>query len=50
MLTILGSKQRFCDGLSRRSFLTAGALSAKGRAAPELVSSPRPVSEVRILD
>jgi hypothetical protein len=28
MLTILGSKQRFCDGLSRRSFLKIGAFGA----------------------
>lgn len=30
MLTFLGSKQRFCDGMSRRSFLTVGALSLGG--------------------
>ncbi len=28
MLTFLGSKQRFCDGLSRRSFLQIGAFGA----------------------
>src|SRR6516225_3874734 len=27
MLTILGQKQRFCDGVSRRGFLKIGALS-----------------------
>jgi hypothetical protein len=30
MLTFLGPKQRFCDGMSRRGFLTAGALSLGG--------------------
>jgi hypothetical protein len=28
MLTLMGSKQRFCDGLSRRSFLQIGAFGA----------------------
>src|SRR6266446_514132 len=28
MLTLLGSRQRFCDGLSRRSFLKIGAFGA----------------------
>src|SRR5215471_7186926 len=28
MLTLWGSKQRFCDGLSRRSFLQVGAFGA----------------------
>src|SRR5213592_2595347 len=28
MLTIFGQKQRFCDGISRRSFLRIGALGA----------------------
>src|SRR5437588_10520488 len=30
MLTIHGSKQRFCDGVSRRSFLQIGSLSLFG--------------------
>src|SRR5688572_28540726 len=28
MLTLTGAKQRFCDGLSRRSFLQIGAFGA----------------------
>jgi hypothetical protein len=30
MLTIFGSRQLFCDGLSRRSFLQIGALGWVG--------------------
>ena len=37
MLTILGSKQRFCDGVSRRNFLKVGALGLGGLALPQLL-------------
>lgn len=37
MLTISGEHHRFCDGLSRRSFLQAGALATGGLALPELL-------------
>lgn len=46
MLTIAGSRQPFCDGLSRRSFLKIGALGMGGLALPELLRAraamPRP--------
>ena len=37
MLTLLGSKQRYCDGLSRRSFLKIGGLAMGGLALPDLL-------------
>lgn len=37
MLTILGPKQRFCDGVSRRNFLKIGALGLGGLALPDLL-------------
>src|SRR6266481_9212899 len=37
MLTILGPKQRFCDGISRRNFLKIGALGLGGLGLPELL-------------
>ena len=37
MLTILGKPQRFCDGVSRRSFLRIGALGLGGLALPQLL-------------
>ncbi len=37
MLTILGPKQRFCDGVSRRNFLKIGALGMGGLALPQLL-------------
>jgi hypothetical protein len=38
MLTIRGAdRHRYCDGLSRRSFLQAGALGAFGLALPDLL-------------
>src|SRR5438105_13578326 len=36
MLTLLGSSNRFCDGLSRRSFLQVGGLALGGLSLPEL--------------
>jgi len=49
MFTLLGSRQRFCDGLSRRSFLQIGASGAgltladmlRGRASANTGSSPK---------
>jgi hypothetical protein len=37
MLTLLGPRQRFCDGLSRRSFLRIGGLALGGLSLPELL-------------
>ena len=37
MLTIPGSSQRFCDGLSRRNFLRIGSLGLGGLAVPDLL-------------
>src|SRR5881397_1673710 len=39
MLTILGPKQRFCDGVSRRNFLRIGALGLGGLALPQLLQA-----------
>src|SRR5438552_55689 len=37
MLTFFGSKQRFCDGLSRREFLKAGSLAVGGLTLADLL-------------
>ena len=37
MLTLLGSRSRFCDGVSRRSFLKVGALGLGGLTLPQLL-------------
>src|SRR5262249_5831313 len=37
MLTIYGKPARFCDGLSRRTFLKVGALGLGGLALPQLL-------------
>lgn len=37
MLTILGPEGRFCDGVSRRSFLKIGGLALGGLTLPELL-------------
>src|SRR3984957_20118014 len=37
MWTIQGSGQRFCDGLSRRQFLTVGGLALGGLSLPDLL-------------
>src|SRR5467141_3836158 len=39
MLTILGPKQRFCDGISRRNFLKIGALGLGGLSLPQLLEA-----------
>src|SRR5437764_14764480 len=39
MLTILGPKQRFCDGISRRNFLKSGALGLGGLSLPQLLQA-----------
>src|SRR3954463_12403393 len=36
MLTLLGASRRFCDGLSRRSFLQVGGLALGGLSLPSL--------------
>jgi len=36
MLTLLGSSGRFCDGVSRRSFLQVGSLAVGGLTLPQL--------------
>lgn len=37
MLTILGGKNRFCDGVDRRNFLRIGGLALGGIALPDLL-------------
>jgi hypothetical protein len=37
MLTIYGDKQRFCDGVSRRSFLKVGTLAMGGLSLPQIL-------------
>jgi hypothetical protein len=37
LLKILGDKQRFCDGLSRRSFLKIGGLALGGLSLPQIL-------------
>ncbi len=39
MLTLLGSRQRYCDGLTRRSFLQVGSLALGGLTLPELLQA-----------
>jgi hypothetical protein len=39
MLTLLGRKQRFCDGISRRSFLRIGGLAMGGLTLPGLLQA-----------
>jgi len=39
MLTLTGPASRFCDGVSRRSFLRVGALAAGGLALPQLLQA-----------
>src|SRR6478672_8320499 len=39
MLTISGGKSRFCDGVSRRTFLKAGALAMGGLSLPTLLQA-----------
>ena len=39
MLTILGQKSRFCDGVSRRNFLNIGALGLGGMSLPQLLQA-----------
>ena len=40
MLTILGKAfcGRFCDGMSRRNFLTIGGMAAGGLSLPNLIN------------
>src|SRR4051812_43901184 len=37
MLTIQGGGQKYCDGLSRRSFLQIGGLAMGGLALPDIL-------------
>jgi hypothetical protein len=37
MLTILGSRHRFCDGMTRRSFLHVGGLALGGLSLPQVL-------------
>ncbi len=41
MLTVYGSPARYCDGLSRRSFLQVGALGVGGLTLPQLMRRSR---------
>src|SRR5579883_3503168 len=39
MLTIQGSRQRFCDGVSRREFLKIGGLAMGGLALTDVLAA-----------
>jgi len=39
MLTVLGPRARYCDGISRRSFLQVGALGIGGLTLPQLMQA-----------
>lgn len=39
MLTIFGRKHRYCDGVSRRSFLKIGALAMGGLSLPQILQA-----------
>jgi hypothetical protein len=39
VLTLVGDKQRFCDGISRRSFLRLGSLALGGLSLPGLLQA-----------
>jgi hypothetical protein len=39
MLTLIGNKQRYCDGISRRSFLRIGGLAMGGLSLPGLLQA-----------
>src|SRR5262249_45895587 len=39
MLTLVGNKRRYCDGVSRRSFLRVGALAMGGLSLPTLLQA-----------
>jgi len=39
MLTILGDRQRFCDGVSRRNFLKIGGLFLGGMSLPDILAA-----------
>src|SRR6188508_2581951 len=39
MLTILGNKNRFCDGITRRNFLKIGALGLGGLTLPQILKA-----------
>ncbi len=45
MLTVLGTPARYCDGLSRRSFLKAGALGVGGLTLPNLMRAEAAVGK-----
>jgi hypothetical protein len=47
MLTLLGPRARFCDGNSRRSFLTIGGLALGGLGLPALPLVLREWRELR---
>ena len=39
MLTLLGQRQRYCDGVSRRSFLKIGGLAMGGLSLPQILQA-----------
>lgn len=53
MFTILGGRHQLCDGLSRRSFLSIGALGLGGLSLPKLLraeaASDKPLSHKAII-
>src|SRR5437762_2032954 len=46
MLSILGSRKRLCDGLSRRDMLQAGASSLLGLRLADLIAKPTTASPI----
>ena len=50
MLTILGKSKRYCDGVSRRSFLKIGGLSLGGMSLPQILraeEAAKPAADVK---
>jgi hypothetical protein len=47
MLSISGTPQRFCDGLSRRTFMRIGALGLGGLSLPQLLHAADPTGRGR---
>ena len=41
MLQLVGSKSKFCDGISRRSFLNVGSLALGGLSLPQLLQADK---------
>jgi hypothetical protein len=48
MLTIVGKKQRFCDGASRRQFLKIGGLALGGMSLPQVLKAESQSSSAKV--